>query len=63
MATYKYLDKIGLEQVWEKIKALIPQPEDDINVLNLLTEFGYSTPLSDADNKVVTDDDGNIILG
>lgn len=41
----------------------MPQPEDDINVLNLLTEFGYSAPLSDADNKVVTDNDGNIILG
>lgn len=63
MATYKYLDNTGLGQVWEKIKTLIPQPEDDINILNLLTEFGYSAPLSDADNKVVTDNDGNIILG
>lgn len=63
MATYKYLDKIGLGQVWEKIKALIPQPEDDINVLNLLTEFGYSAPVADADNKIITDADNNIVLG
>lgn len=54
VATKGYVDNLTNE---------IPQPEDDINVLNLLTEFGYSAPLLDADNKVVTDDDGNIILG
>ena len=38
-------------------------PEDDTNVLNLLTEFGYSAPVVDADNKIITDADNNIILG
>lgn len=46
-----------------KIKGLIPQPEDDENVLNLLAEFGYSTAVEDADGYVMTDVDDNIILG
>lgn len=62
MAT-NYLDKTGLGTLWGKIKALVPQPEDDENVLNLLTEFGYSTAVEDADGYVITDVDGNLILG
>lgn len=41
----------------------IPQPEDDENVLNLLTEFNFAAPVADADGNVVTDADNNIILG
>lgn len=54
VATKKYVD--------DNVEA-IPQPEDDINVLNLLTEFGYSAPVADADNKIITDADNNIVLG
>ena len=62
MAT-NYLDKTGLGTLWGKIKGLIPQPEDDENVLNLLAEFGYFTAVEDADGYVMTDVDDNIILG
>lgn len=62
MAT-NYLDKTGLGTLWGKIKGLIPQSEDDENVLNLLAEFGYSTAVEDADGYVITDVDDNIILG
>lgn len=62
MAT-NYLDKTGLGTLWGKIRGLIPQPEDDENVLNLLAEFGYSTAVEDADGYVMTDVDDNIILG
>jgi len=41
----------------------IPVPEDDENILNLLTEYGYSAPLSDIDGNVITDVDRNLILG
>jgi len=41
----------------------IPQPEDDIEVLNLLSQYGYSTPVSDIDGNVITDVDNNVILG
>ncbi len=41
----------------------VPVPEDDENVLNLLTEYGYSAPLSDIDGNVITDVDRNLILG
>jgi len=41
----------------------IPQPEDDENVLNLLTEFNFAAPVADADGNVITDADNNIILG
>lgn len=54
VATKGYVDNLTSE---------IPEPEDDINVLNLLTEFGYSAPLSDADNKVIVDVDDKLILG
>ena len=53
----------GLPTLWAKIKAIVPQQEDDIDVLNLLSEFGYSTPLSDADDYIISDSDNNIILG
>lgn len=58
-----YLNKTGLGELWGKIKGLIPQSEDDENVLNLLAEFGYSTAVEDADGYVITDVDDNIILG
>ena len=38
-------------------------PEDDIDVLNLLSQYGYSIPISDADGDVITDVDNNAILG
>lgn len=41
----------------------IPQPEDDINILNLLSQYDYSTPISDTDGYIITDVDNNIILG
>ena len=40
-----------------------PQPEDDIEILNLLAEYDYPTSVSDSDGDVITDDDGYIILG
>ena len=45
------------------VKALSPEAEEDKNVLNLLTEFGYSTAVEDADGYVITDVDSNLILG
>lgn len=44
-------------------RVYIPVPEDDENILNLLTEYGYSAPLSDIDGNVITDVDRNLILG
>lgn len=63
MATYDYLNKTGLGLVWAKIKALVPEPEDDIEVLNLLSEFGYAEPVTDADGKLIADADGKVFLG
>lgn len=37
------------------------RPEDDIIILNALTKFGFSSPLSDEDGSVIVDVDGNII--
>lgn len=63
----------GLPALWAKIKskfytkaevdALVAKAEDDVEVLNLLTEFGYVAPIADADGYVITDSDNNIILG
>lgn len=47
----------------EEVDALIPEPEDDVDVINLLTEHGYPAPISDADGNVIVDSDNNIILG
>ena len=66
MSTHKYLDETGLGQVWNKIKALIenmPEPEDDTEILNLLTEYDYPAPIIGTDGDVITDDDSYIILG
>lgn len=63
MSTHNYLDKIGLGQVWGKIKDLIPEPEDDVEVLNLLSEFDYPSPVADADGYLIEDADGYVILG
>lgn len=41
----------------------IPQPEDDVEILNLLSQYDYPTPISDADGNVITDVDNIIILG
>lgn len=41
----------------------IPQPEDDVEILNLLSQYDYPTPISDADGNVITDVDNVIILG
>ena len=41
----------------------IPVPEDDINVLNLLSDYGFVSPISDASGNVIVDVDGNLILG
>ena len=38
-------------------------PEDDIEVLNLLSQYDYPAPISDADGDVITDANYNIILG
>ena len=40
----------------------IPQPEDDVEILNLLSQYDYPTPIEDADGYVITDTDNNIIL-
>lgn len=61
MSTHKYLDTTGLGQVWGKIKDLIPQPADDIEVINLLPQYEFVSPLADADGYVITDADDNII--
>lgn len=63
MATYNFLDKTGLGLVWAKIKALVPEPEDDVEILNLLTEFGYVAPMTDIDGNLITDSDDNIFVG
>lgn len=52
VATKKYVDDIE-----------IPQPEDDILVLNLLTEYGYAAPIADASGNVITENDGTLVLG
>lgn len=39
------------------------ESEDSEEILNLLSEFGYVSPFSDADGKVVVDADNKIILG
>lgn len=55
-ATKKYVD--------DSVTAIdVPLPEDDIDVLNLLTEFGYSAPISDADEYIITDSNNYLILG
>lgn len=41
----------------------VPQPEDDVEILNLLSQYDYPTPISDADGNVITDVDNVIILG
>jgi len=39
------------------------EPEDDIEVLNLLSSYGYPTPIEDGDGDLIEDADNNIILG
>lgn len=40
----------------------LSQPDDDIKILNALTDFGFSSPLSDIDGDVIVDVDGNILV-
>lgn len=54
---YHYKD--GAIRLW----SIVAEAEDDEEILNLLTEYGYSAPIADADGNVVTDTDNNIILG
>lgn len=42
--------------------ATIPNPEDDINIINLLAEYGFVAPIEDADGYVITDVDENLIV-
>lgn len=39
------------------------EPEDDVEVLNLLSSYGYPMPIVDSDNDLIADADNNIILG
>lgn len=39
------------------------EPEDDIVVLNLLSEFNFTTPITDADGDLIEDADNYIFLG
>ena len=41
----------------------IPVPEDDIDILNLLSNYDFVSPISDASGNVIVDVDGNLILG
>ena len=41
----------------------VPVPEDDINILNLLSGYDLVSPISDAFGNVIVDVDGNLILG
>ena len=38
-------------------------PEDDIDIQNLLTNYGYPAPIADKDGNIIVDNDNNIILG
>lgn len=40
----------------------IPNPEDDINIINLLAEYDFVAPIEDADGYVITDVDDNLIV-
>ena len=40
----------------------IPNPEDDINIINLLAEYDFVAPIEDADGYVITDVDENLIV-
>lgn len=39
----------------------IHEDEDDIEILNMLTELGYTSPLCDSDGSVIVDSTGSII--
>ena len=36
---------------------------DDIDVLNIMSEYGFGTPISDSEGNIITDYNNNIILG
>lgn len=38
-------------------------PEDDVEVLNLLSQYNYTIPVMDSDGDLIEDADGNILLG
>lgn len=38
------------------------EPEDDINIINLLAEYDFVAPIEDADGYVITDVDDNLIV-
>lgn len=70
----KFLNDTGLALLWNKIRLLLnitaneikgdfPQSEDDVNVLNLLTEFQFTAPITDADGDLIIDTDGYTVLG
>ena len=50
----------GTTSKW--INSDMHQPADDIDVINLLSQYGFSTPLEDADDNLIVDADDNIIM-
>lgn len=68
METIQYLDKKCLNTLIElivndtpSIDVPIHEDDDDIKILNALTDFGFSSPLSDVDGDLLIDIDGNIL--
>lgn len=59
----KFLDLNGLAYLWEQILEIIPSAEDNYDVLNMMTDLGYNSPLSDKDGYVFVTEDGEIYLG
>lgn len=44
-------------------KPTLPTEEDYVEVLNLMTDFGYASPYSDINGNVITEGDDYIVLG
>lgn len=68
METIQYLDKKGLNTLIElivndtpSIDVPIHEDGDDIKILNALTDFEFSSPLSDVDGDLLIDIDGSIL--
>ena len=60
---YQGITDVRYAPNYNRYLGLPHQPEDDIEVLNLLSQYDYPTSIEDVDGYIITDVDDTIILG